>query len=223
MSSRRTRARPASSRLPIALTPLLGRARELDETARLLRATRLLSITGPGGGGKTRLALELAHRVRAEFDDVVWVELAAIGDAELVARQILDAMGVRELAAEDVLQVVIDTVRDRAILFVLDNCEHLVHACAVVAEEILRSCGNARILTTTREALGVAGEQTWLVPPLSEDDALLLFLERARAVSPAVQPDEAKVREICNRLDRIPLAIELAAARVKVLSVDDIA
>jgi predicted ATPase/DNA-binding SARP family transcriptional activator len=223
MPSPSPRSRQQPARLPLALTPLLGRARELDETARLLHGTRLLSITGAGGSGKTRLALELAHRVRAAFDDVVWVELAPIGDAELVARQILDAMGVRELAAEDVLQVVIDTVRDRAILFVLDNCEHLVHASAVVTEEILQSCPHASVLTTTREALGIVGEQTWLVPPLSEDDAVLLFMERARAVMPAFHGDEELVRQICRRLDGIPLAIELAAARVKVLTLDDIA
>lgn len=221
--SRSPRSRQQPARLPLALTPLLGRTHELEETARLLHGTRLLSITGAGGSGKTRLALELAHRVRAGFGDVVWVELAPIGDAELVARQILDAMGVRELAAEDVLQVVIDTVRDRTILFVLDNCEHLVHASAVVAEEILRSCPNATILTTTREALGISGEQTWLVPPLSEADAMLLFLERARGVVPSFQGDEETVRHICRRLDGIPLAIELAAARVKVLTLDDIA
>jgi predicted ATPase/DNA-binding SARP family transcriptional activator len=153
---------------------------------------------------------------------VVWVELAPLSDAELIGQQILDAMGVRELAAEDVLQVVIDAVRDRRILFVLDNCEHLVQGSAVVAEEILRSCANAFIVTTTREALGVPGEQTWLVPPLSVEDAATLFVERARAVLPSFESDPL-VKEICRRLDGIPLAIELAAARVKVLSLAEIA
>jgi predicted ATPase/DNA-binding SARP family transcriptional activator len=223
MPPRRSRAQYEPARLPLALTPLLGRARELEELLRLLRGTRLLSITGAGGSGKTRLALELAHRVRATPADVIWVELAPIGDAELVARQIVDAMGVRELAAEDVLQVVIDTVRDRSILFVLDNCEHLVDAAAVVTQEILQSCPNATVLATSRESLGIAGEQTWLVPPLSEEDAVLLFLERARAVVPAFQAGEDVVQTICRRLDGIPLAIELAAARVKVLPIEEIA
>jgi len=195
----------------------------LDETTRLLENTRLLTITGAGGSGKTRLALELAHRVRDGFDEVVWVELAPVGDPDLIGQQILDAMGVRELAAEDVLQVVVDAVRDRAVLFVLDNCEHLVDAAAFVVEEILRSCGNAKVVTTTREALGVRGEQTWLVPPLSVEDAVQLFNERARSALPSFKGDGETVAQICRRLDGIPLAIELAAARVKVLRVDEIA
>ncbi|HYK02033.1 MAG TPA: BTAD domain-containing putative transcriptional regulator [Thermoanaerobaculia bacterium] len=218
MPPRRSRAR-----LPLALTPLHGRARELDELRlRLTAGARMLTITGAGGSGKTRLALELAHQVRENYDDVVWVELAPLSDAELIGQQIMDAMGVRELAAEDVLQIVIDAARDRNILFVLDNCEHLVQGSAVVAEEILRSCAGASIVTTTREALGVAGEQTWLVPPLSVEDAAALFVERARSVLPSFEK-EPLVDEICRRLDGIPLAIELAAARVKVLSLAEIA
>jgi predicted ATPase/DNA-binding SARP family transcriptional activator len=211
------------TKLPLPLTPLLGRTRELAETTALLSATRLLTITGAGGSGKTRLALELAHRVRDGYDDAVWVELAPVGDPDLIGQQILDAMGVRELAAEDVLQVVVDAVRDRAVLFVLDNCEHLVDASAVVAEEILRGCANAVVLATTREALGVRGEQTWLVPPLSDADAVLLFDERARAALPSFTSDPERVGQICRRLDGIPLAIELAAARVRALSLDEIA
>jgi predicted ATPase/DNA-binding SARP family transcriptional activator len=209
--------------LPIAPTPLLGRARELEETTRLLDAARLLTITGAGGSGKTRLALELAHRVRDRFEDVVWVDLAPLTDPDLIGQQIIDAMGVRELAAEDVLRAVISAVRDRPVLFVLDNCEHLVHASAVVAEEILASCANVSIVATTREALGVRGEQTWLVPPLSIADAVQLFNDRARSVLPSFGQDEKVVAHICERLDGIPLAIELAAARVKALSLAEIA
>ncbi|HEX6641343.1 MAG TPA: AAA family ATPase, partial [Thermoanaerobaculia bacterium] len=215
-------ARPLT-KLPIALTPLLGRARELEETTSLLGATRLLTITGAGGSGKTRLALELAHRVRERFEDVVWVDLAPLTDPELIGQQIIDAMGVRELAAEDVLRVVIDAIRDRSMLLLLDNCEHLIHGSAVVAEEILRSCANTSIVATTREALGVRGEQTWLVPPLSTEDAVQLFAERARSALPSFVLDEALAAHICERLDGIPLAIELAAARVKVLSLAEIA
>ncbi|HET8773495.1 MAG TPA: BTAD domain-containing putative transcriptional regulator [Thermoanaerobaculia bacterium] len=209
-------------RLPAALTPLLGRARELAETAGLLEQTRLLTITGAGGSGKTRMALELAHRVRDRYDAVAWVDLAPLTDPELIAQQMLTALGIRELPTQDVTQVVVDTVRDRATLFVLDNCEHVVDAAAVTAEEVLRSCPNTRIVATSRQPLGITGEQTWLVPPMSEEDAVQLFTERARAVVPAFQPTPV-VAQICRRLDGIPLAIELAAARVKVLTVDQIA
>jgi predicted ATPase/DNA-binding SARP family transcriptional activator len=212
----------ATPRLPVALTPLLGRARELAETAALLDQTRLLTITGAGGSGKTRLALELAHRVRDQYDAVAWVDLAPLTDPELIAQQMLTALGIRELPTQDVTQVVIDMVRDRAALFVLDNCEHVVDAAAMTAEEVLLSCPHTKIVATSRQPLGVTGEQIWLVPPLSEEDAVQLFTERARAVAPAFQPTPV-VAQICRRLDGIPLAIELAAARVKVLTVDQIA
>jgi len=211
-----------TDRLPVALTPLLGRTRELDETERLLETTRLLTITGAGGSGKTRLALELARRVRGRFDDVAWVELAPLTDPELIAQQLLTALGLRELPTQDVTRVVIDTIRDRAILFVLDNCEHVIDAAAMIAEEVLRSCPAVKIIATSRQPLGITGEQTWLVPPLSTEDAVQLFEERARAVAPGFQSTDV-VAEICRRLDGIPLAIELAAARVKVLTVEQIA
>ena len=215
-------ARSRAPRLPIALTPILGRTRELDETAALLAETRLLTIMGPGGSGKTRLALELAHRVRDQFEQAVWVDLAAIEDSDDVAQAVGDAMGLRELAADDVLQSIVDSVRDRSVLFVLDNCEHVVGAAAFVAEEILRTCGNVSIVATTREALGVPGEQKWRVPPLSLADAILLFEQRAKSVVSTFVVD-GEVAKICERLDGIPLAIELAAARVNVLSPAEIA
>ena len=209
-------------RFPVALTPLLGRARELAETGELLEQTRLLTITGAGGSGKTRMALELGGRVREQYDAVAWVDLAPLTDPELIAQQMLTSLGIRELPTQDVTQVVIDTVRDRKTLFVLDNCEHVVDAAAMTAEEVLRSCPNTKIVATSRQPLGIPGEQTWLVPPLSEEDAVQLFTERARAVAPGFQPTPV-VADICRRLDGIPLAIELAAARVKVLTVDQIA
>ncbi|HYC88669.1 MAG TPA: NB-ARC domain-containing protein, partial [Thermoanaerobaculia bacterium] len=214
--------RPRHERLPVPLTPLLGRARELDETERLLDNTRLLTITGAGGSGKTRLALELARKVQSQFDDVGWVELAPLTDPELIAQQLLVALGMRELPTQDVAQVVVDTVRDRAVLFILDNCEHVVDAAAEIADDVLRSCPHTKILTTSRQPLGLTGEQTWLVPPLSVEDAVQLFEERARAVKPGFAPSDV-VADICRRLDGIPLAIELAAARVKVLTVEQIA
>ena len=214
--------RPRHERLPVPLTPLLGRARELEETEQLLDQTRLLTITGAGGSGKTRLAQELARRVQSQFDDVGWVELAPLTDPELIAQQLLVALGMRELPTQDVAQVVVDTVRDRAVLFILDNCEHVVDAAAEIADDVLRNCPHTKILTTSRQPLGLTGEQTWLVPPLSTEDAVQLFEERARAVKPGFTANET-VAAICRRLDGIPLAIELAAARVRVLTVEQIA
>ncbi|MCU1348901.1 MAG: Signal transduction response regulator / Disease resistance protein [Acidobacteria bacterium] len=212
--------------LPAAVTPLLGRARELDETMRLLARTRLLTITGAGGSGKTRVALELARRVQGSFDDVVWLDLASLADPELIAQQLAGALGLREAAVQDALPMIVESLRERTILLVLDNCEHLVDACALVAETILRGCPEVSIVATSREALGIGGEQTWLVPPLAAGDASALFVERARAVVPSFElggGNASCVVRICERLDGIPLAIELAAARVKVLSVEQIA
>src|SRR5688500_14054191 len=135
----------AVDQLPIPLTPLLGRERELDETMRLLEGTRLLTITGAGGSGKTRLALELAHRIGDRFDGVYWVDLAPIGEPDLIGQQILDALCIREAPARDELPMIIDRLRDTPAMLVLDNCEHLVHASAVAAETILRGCSRTRI------------------------------------------------------------------------------
>ena len=226
MSSRPGPRSGGSHVLPVALTPLLGRERELEETAQLLSGTRLLTITGAGGSGKTRLALELAHRVAGRHGRAVWVDLAPVDDHRLIAQQILNAMGLRESPTFDDLDLVIDTMRDRPHLLVLDNCEHVVDGCAALAEKILRSVADVAIVATSREPLGIAGEQTWLVPPMNEPDGIGLFVERARAVAPSFSLDDrtrADVAHICARLDGIPLAIELAAARVKVLTVAEIA
>jgi predicted ATPase/DNA-binding SARP family transcriptional activator len=217
------RARPP--RLPIALTTLLGRSREVEELTALLGRTRLLTITGAGGSGKTSLALELAHRVADSRDLAAWVDLAAISDPDAVGQQLLSALGIRELAPDDVLEVVLDSIRDEHALIVFDNCEHLVEASAIAAEAILRSCPNTTILATSREALGVGGEQSWLVPPLTEPDAVALFVERAKSALPAFSAvgHEETIAQICRRLDGIPLAIELAAARVNVVPPPEIA
>ena len=219
-------SRSAAEKLPVPLTSLLGRERDLAETERLLGGTRLLTLTGAGGSGKTRLAVELARRATQRFDDVVWVDLAPLDDPELIPEQLLGALGLREIPDADAVEVIIESLESRHALLVFDNCEHLVDACAALAETILRRCPAVSILTTTREALGIGGEQTWLVPPLAERDAMELFAERARSVSPSfalTDDNTAAVARICQRLDGIPLAIELAAARVKVLTVDQIA
>jgi predicted ATPase/DNA-binding SARP family transcriptional activator len=213
-------------RLPAALTPLLGRTSELEETSRLLDGTRLLTLTGAGGSGKTSLALALAHAVRSRFDDgAAWVELAPLSDPDLIPQALLTALGLRE-GGDDILGTVLDTLHDRTLLLVLDNCEHLIDACAAAADTLLRHCAHVTILATTREPLGIGGEQTWLIPPLAEEDGVQLFAARARAVAPAfllTDDNTSAVAAICRRLDGIPLAIELAAARVKVLSVEQIA
>jgi predicted ATPase/DNA-binding SARP family transcriptional activator len=213
---------PAVS-LPIPLTPLLGRTRELREAADLLRRTRLLTLTGAGGSGKTRLAIELARRGER---DAAWIDLAAIGDPALVPQQVLGALEINEPPARDVMPAVLDALRESDMLLVFDNCEHLVDRVAAVVEQILGQCASVSVLATTREALGIPGETTWLVPPLEPTEAEQLFAERARAVLPifAIEPhNAADVARICARLDGMPLAIELAAARVKVLSVHQIA
>ena len=214
------------SPLPVPLTSLLGRETELAETERLIEKTRLLTLTGAGGSGKTRLAVELARRLVDRFEDVIWVDLAPIADPALIGAQLLAALGLREVPEVDDVEVLLEVLRSRHALLVLDNCEHLIDASASTVEAILRRCPGITILTTTREALGIGGEQTWLVPPLAEKDAMQLFAERAHAVAPAFAltgENTAAVARICNRLDGIPLAIELAAARVKVLSVEQIA
>lgn len=214
-----------SHRLPLALTPILGRENALEETGRLLGGTRLLTITGAGGSGKTRLAMELAQRVAGRFERAVWIDLSGIADGKLVASEMLDALGRRESPAAADEELIAEVLRDSRVLLVLDNCEHVVDACASIASGVLRSCGATTIVATTREALGIEGEQIWLVPSLAEGDAVELFVQRARAVDPSFHP-EAKldtIAQICRRLDGIPLAIELAAVRAKVLSVDQIA
>jgi predicted ATPase/DNA-binding SARP family transcriptional activator len=208
--------------LPEPLTPLLGRASEVGEALRLIASSRLVTLTGAGGSGKTRLALEVAHRVAEEGRQAVWVDVAPLTDGDLLPQQLGLALHLRQAGARDALDEIVDTLRGTRTLIVLDNCEHLVDDCARLAERILRSCPDVTILATSREPLGVAGEQTWLVPPLANRDAVQLFAERARAVLPvfALEAHNTNAVEIiCARLDGIPLAIELAAARVKVLAV----
>jgi predicted ATPase len=227
--------------LPLQLTGLVGREREISEVGRMLEDARLLTLTGPGGSGKTRLALAVASEVVEEYEDGAWlVELAPLSDPELVPEAVASVLGVREATGSPLLETLADHVRSRTILLVLDNCEHLIEACAGLVEELLRSCPNLSILATSREALGVEGETIFVVPPLSLPDprrlpavdglshyeAARLFVERARALRPSfalTEQNAVAVAQICHRLDGMPLAIELAAARVRVLSVEQIA
>lgn len=217
--------------LPVDLSSFIGRQRELETVHDLLGSTRLITLTGAGGSGKTRLALEVSHRVVAGGRDVAWADLAAVVEEALLVRQVSEAFGMKEELAGDGVDGLVDLLRARTALLVLDNCEHLIEACADLVEAVLHGCPEIRILATSREALGVRGERAWLVPPLATPspehqdpascEAVRLFVERARDAAPAfrLNPDNIRaVSEICRRLDGIPLAIELAAARVAVLS-----
>jgi predicted ATPase len=236
----RTPERPPNN-LPLELSSFVGREKELAEVKRLLADTRLLTLTGSGGCGKTRLALAAATDLLEEFEEGVWlVELAPLADPSLVAQAVAATLGVREQPGRWPTQTLSNYLGSKKVLLVLDNCEHLVEACAELAEALLRFCPELRVLATSREALGIVGEVAWPIPSLSLPDlrrlpdigslpryeAPRLFVERAEAVKPTfalTEQNATAVAQVCYRLDGIPLAIELAAARTKVLSVEEIA
>ncbi len=248
-----------ANNLPIQLTSFVGREPQMADVRRLVATTRLLTLTGVGGCGKTRLALQAAAELLEEFPDGVWlVELASLLDPSLVAQAVATTLGLQhELAPEQDPGPVVDTpgprkgrspgrapvsiltdyLRGRHTLLILDNSEHVIAACAELADYLLRSCPQLRIIATSREALGVAGEQTYPVPTLSlpqtreraiehlrQSEAVRLFVERAAFARPGftlTARNATAVTQICVRLDGIPLAIELAAARTNALSLDD--
>lgn len=225
--------------VPRALTPFIGREEDVVTLSRLLDTTRLLTFTGAGGSGKTRLATEVAARVAHRFaDGVSWVELAPLVNAELLATYVANTLGV-EQGARAPMAALLDTLRERELLLVLDNCEHLVEGCAALVDALLRGCPRLTVLATSREALGVGGERAWLVPGLAlppatahavdsigDAAAVQLFVDRAQAAvaSFRLTPGNAgAVGQICRRLDGLPLAIELAAARVRTLPPEELA
>jgi non-specific serine/threonine protein kinase len=201
---------------------LVGRARELEGIGETLRTTRLVTLTGPGGVGKTRLALALAHRQVARRADGAWlVDLASGPETPDVAAETARVLDVRSPSGTDATDALRRYLANRDLLLVLDNCEHVVDACAKLAAALLTSCGGVRIMATSRESLGVNGETVWRLEPLGPEDAYRLFVERARQRQPEFMPSEetdATIARLCARLDRLPLAIELAAARVSVMS-----
>ena len=211
--------------LPRQLTSFVGRERERADIARLLGRARLVTLTGPGGCGKTRLAIEAAADVRKALPDGAWfVDLAGLSDSALVAQAAALAVGVPIPASRSAQEALVAHLATRETLLVLDNCEHLIDSCARLAEDILRAGPGARVLATSREPLRCADEVAWRVPSLAE--AELLFCERAAAARPgfdAADDAAGAVGEICQRLDGMPLAIELAAARAAALSLDQIA
>jgi predicted ATPase/serine/threonine protein kinase len=229
-------ARRAANNLPHPMTRFVGRDQQIGEVRGWLARARLVTLVGPGGIGKTRLALEVAARLLREYDDGVWlVELASLADPALVPAAIVSALGLHDQGGAPATEALTAWLRERRVLLVLDNCEHLVEACAGVARELLEVCPNLRVLATSREALGVDGESVWPVPTLSlapadslhalESEAARLFIDRATLRKPAFEATPANahaVAALCERLEGIPLAIELAAARVKVLTVEQI-
>lgn len=211
--------------LPVHLTQFIGREQELSELARLLGAARLITLTGAGGSGKTRLAREAAAQAAPAFARVAWVDLAPLAEPSQVVLEVATALQAGERGAS-LVESIIATIGDSVTLLVLDNCEHLVDACAELVELLMRGCARLRVLATSREALSIPGETAWLVPRLAGAEAIQLFVERAQGSLPSFTLTDANVdavREICRRLDGIPLAIELAAARVRVLSPEQIA
>ncbi len=227
--------------LPQQVSSFVGRERELEECRTLLARTRLLTLLGTGGLGKTRLSLQLAADVLEDFPDGVWfVELAPIGEPGLVAQAVAAVLGVKETAGRAMLEALVRHAGSRQLLIVLDNCEHLLQACAELAKALLESGAQLKVLASSREPLHVAGESTYPVPALAAPaaprdmtadtlapyTAVRLFAERARAVQPAFRITDGNapaIAEICRHLDGIPLALELAAARVRALSVESIA
>jgi len=212
--------------LPLQLTSFIGREGELTEAARLLEQSRLLTLLGVGGIGKSRLSLELATQVMPQFADGVWlVELATLRDPRLVPQAVASALGVKEAAGRPVSEALLHHVRDRQLLLILDNCEHLLQGCAELARQLLQAGRETKLIASSREPLRLAGETTYAVPALPAAEAERLFVERARAARPdfRVNGYAAAVSAVCRRLDGIPLAIELAAARVRTMPVEAIA
>ncbi|MEV1004880.1 LuxR C-terminal-related transcriptional regulator [Nonomuraea sp. NPDC050202] len=232
-------SKQAGDNLPADSKEIVGRRREAADVRRLLSSARVLTLTGPGGVGKTRLAVYVAATVRRAFSDGVWlVQLASLQDGKLLGRAVVETLGVRAGASRSSMETLIDHLRGKQALLVLDNCEHLIDACAAFADALIRAVPEVRILATSRESLGVQAEIRYVVPPLSlppagvdltaddlhRHEAVALFFERAKAIDPTfdLAANYRGTAELCRLVDGIPLAIELAAVWLRVLSLDQI-
>ena len=227
--------------LPVPLTSFVGREKEVEEVVKLVGRHRLVTLTGPGGVGKTRLAIQSSNKLLSKFKDgVFWVELAPLTDEALVAQAIAKALGMRELPNQPLNETLSNFLLSKQLLLVLDNCEHLIAGCAYLVDTLLSACPNLKILATSREGLGLTGDEVWSVPTLSlpnsqriflgdllmQYEGIRLFVERAcaaRSDFTLTERNASSVTQVCQRLDGVPLAIELAAARVRIMSVGEIA
>jgi predicted ATPase/class 3 adenylate cyclase len=226
--------------LPIQSTSFVGREHEMAEVKGLLRSSRLVTLTAMGGTGKTRLSLQVGADLIDEFADGVWfVELAPLSDARLVPQALATVLGIKEKSGESITETIVDGIDGREMLLILDNCEHLVRACAELCDSLLSSCSGIRILVSSRELLRIAGETAYRVASLPSPDpkaipraqsmsryaAVRLFVDRAQAAKPGFEVTDGNapaVASICQRLDGIPLALELAAARLRSMSVEEL-
>ena len=227
--------------LPAQVTSFIGREKEISEIEKLVVANRIVTLTGSGGAGKTRLSLQVGAQCLSQFSGGVWfVELAPVTDSTLVPQTLLAIFSLHEDAQRTPLEVLIEYLRTKSLLLILDNCEHLIEACAEISETILRACPKLKLLASSREALDIAGEVAYRVPSLRTPDpdqlppagellemeSIRLFVDRAGTAKPdfkLTQDNVSFIAQICSRLDGIPLAIELAAARVKMMSPQQIA
>ncbi len=235
------KARKPANNLPLQLTSFIGREREVAETKRLLSTTRLVTLTGPGGAGKTRLALQVAADLLPAFPDGAWLaELAALSDSMLVPRAVAAVFDLRESRSVPLMTSLIRFLKKKNLLLVLDNCEHLIAACAQLVDTLLRASPGLSVVATSREPLVVPGEAILQIPNLTLPDprrlppleslaqfeSVRLFVERASAARPdfhLIEENASAIASICHRLDGLPLGIELAASRVRTLSIQEIA
>jgi len=213
--------------LPQQLTSFIGRGKEVEEIKSQIGSARLVTLTGSGGTGKTRLTQEVGAQLLTNFPHGVWiVELAPLSDELQIIPALAQVFGLQELPFNPLANMVNDYLRDKKLLLILDNCEHLIEACAKLANNLLHQSAGLKILASSREALGIAGEVAYRIPSLADSESTQLFVDRARAANSKFSLTDANasaVAQICHRLDGIPLAIELAAARTKLLSAEQIA